>query len=115
MKLLLEHGADAKVRLPDGRGALRQAAGDGDLALLKLLLGHGADTKALYLGGRTMGRCSECFDLLVHSAPESNLGLAIQGALRAGDLPLLQKLLDRGAKPAEPAALPGALTSHNSG
>ena len=110
MKLLLERGADPKVRLPDGRGALQMAAPDGDLAVLKLLLQHGAGAKTLSLGGRTVGRCAECFDLLLSSAPDSNLSPALAGALMAGDLPLLQKLLDRGAKPAANILVPVALS-----
>ena len=65
------------------------AAPDGDLAVLKLLLQHGAGAKTLNLGGRTVGRCAECFDLLLSSAPDSNLSPALAGALMAGDLPAI--------------------------
>lgn len=110
LKILLERGADPKVRLPDGRGVLQMAVPDGDLAVLKLLLERGAGTKTVGLGGRTIGRCAECFDLLLSSAPESNLSPALTGALLAGDLPLFQKLLDRGAKPAANILMPVALS-----
>ncbi|MGH9719153.1 MAG: ankyrin repeat domain-containing protein [Bryobacteraceae bacterium] len=98
VKLLLENGADAGVRLPDGRGALTVAVAARNRDLLQLLLDHGAGKKPLPLGASLAG-CSECFDLLLELAEPGDLSGALQGAVRAGDLPRTKMLLGRGAQP----------------
>ncbi|MCW3099071.1 MAG: hypothetical protein JWL77_4689 [Chthonomonadaceae bacterium] len=53
MRLLLEHGADANVRLPYGNTLLIQAAGSGDSDKIRLLLPHGAKVDATDSDGST--------------------------------------------------------------
>jgi len=98
VKLLLENGADAKLRLPDGRGVLALAVNARDASLLQLLLEHGAEKKPLPLGA-SLAACSACFDLLLNFAEPNDLTGALQAAVRAGDIPLIKILLDRGAQP----------------
>ena len=97
VKLLLENGADARVRVPNGPGALTLALGARDADLLQLLLDHGVEKKPLPLGASLAG-CSACFDLLLKFAEPADLSGALQGAVRLGDLPLIKMLLDRGAQ-----------------
>lgn len=100
VKLLLDKGADAGVRFPDGRGALTAAIGSRDPDLLQLLLKRGIDRKGLPLGTVLVAGCAACFDLLLPFAEAADLSSGLQGAVRTGDLPRLQTLLDRGAQPA---------------
>jgi ankyrin repeat protein len=105
VKLLLENGADLQARLPDGRGALGLAVAARNAEMLQLLLDRGVEKKPLPLGASLTG-CSECFDLLLKLAEPNDLGAALQGTIRAGDLARTKMLLDRGAK-----ASPNLLTA----
>lgn len=98
VKILLDKGADASVRLPDGRGALVLAVGAREPDLLQLLLDHGVARKPVALGPSLL-ECPACFDLLLKFADPGDLTGALQGAVRAGDLPRIKMLLDRGARP----------------
>jgi ankyrin repeat protein/mono/diheme cytochrome c family protein len=99
VKLLLERGADAKVRLPNGWSTLQLPALQGELPVIRLLLDHGADGKGVFLGSLRAVRCPACMDLLLPSAEPGALGPVLAGAAMAGDAALFQKLLDLGAKP----------------
>jgi ankyrin repeat protein len=99
VKLLLDKGADARIGLPDGRGGLSAAAGSRDAKVLQLLLDHGVNNKAVPLGPVLAGGCTACFDLLLPFAESADLTGGLQGAVRAGDLPRIKTLLDRGALP----------------
>jgi ankyrin repeat protein len=97
VKLLLEKGADAKVRDTDGRGVLTLAATARDAALLQLLLDNGAEKRPLPLIPPIAG-CAACFDLLLKLAEPGDLSGALQAAVRLGDVSTTKALLDRGAQ-----------------
>ena len=97
-KLLLDRGADAKIRA--GRqSSLQLAALAGDLPLIRLLLNHRADPKGLFLGSLRAAMCRDCMDLLLPAAKPDDLSIVMIGAALAGNGHLLDALLDRGAKP----------------
>jgi ankyrin repeat protein len=115
VKLLLDKGADAGVRLADGSGALGSAVASRDPAVLKLLVDHGVVKNGVPLGASLVAGCTGCFDLLLPLAKPADLAGGLQGAVRAGDVPGIKALLDRGARPnsnllltvaAAPAAIP---------
>jgi ankyrin repeat protein len=119
VKLLLDKGADVNVPLADGRGVLALAAGAGNPGLLKLLLDRGASKASLPIGTAIGRRCSACVDLLLELAKPADLTAALPAAVGVGDLPLVQKLLDRDARAnpnllafaaLSPAAFPPELT-----
>jgi ankyrin repeat protein len=99
VKLLLDSGADPKLRLPDGRGVLRLAMNAADPQLMQLLIEHGAEKKPLPLAQALSSGCKACFEALLKFAEPGDLTNALHGALMVGDLPLMQDLFDRGAKP----------------
>ena len=103
-RLLLDRGADAKVRAGRGESSLQQAALAGDLPLIWLLLDHGADPTGLFLGSLRAAMCRDCMDLLLPAAKPDALGIAMVGAAMAGNGRLFETLLDRSAKP-HPLAL----------
>jgi ankyrin repeat protein len=103
VKLLLDHGADAGVRLPNGRGVLSLATLDAKT--FQVLLDHGVETKpALPLLIASKTGCATCFELFFKIAEPGDLSAGLDVAARSGDVPLMQKLLDKGAK-ARPNAL----------
>jgi ankyrin repeat protein len=102
VKALLERGADAKLSLPDGRGALALAANSLDSRVLQLLLDRGA-TKPLPLSFALSMGCQECFELMLQHAQPQDLNAALRAATITGNLPVINKLLDRGAQ--APAAI----------
>lgn len=109
VKLLLERGADAKLSLPDGRGPLALAVNSLDARVLQLLLDRGA-TRPLPLSPALSMGCQECFErMLPHAQPE-DLNAALRGATIAGNLRVINMLLDRGAQ-APPAILQAAALS----
>ena len=67
--------------------------------LFQLLLDHGASRKDRPPGPVLVGGCTACFDLLLPLAQPADLTSGLQGAVRMGDLPRIQALLDRGARP----------------
>jgi ankyrin repeat protein len=97
VKLLLERGADAKLTLPDGRGALALAVNSSDPRVLRLLLDHEV-TSPLPLSSALSSRCQECFELMLPHAQPRDLNAAVRGATVTGNLPVIDKLLDRGAQ-----------------
>jgi hypothetical protein len=99
VKLLLERGASASVRLPDGRGALQLAVGARDASLLQLLLDHGAGRTPLPLANALAAGCTTCFEMLLALAEPGDLSGALTAAIRSGDLQVTKILLERGAKP----------------
>src|SRR5436190_13898408 len=109
VKLLLDKGADAKLSLPDGRGALALAVNSSDPQVLKLLLERGA-TKPLPLSAALAMGCQECFDIMLQHAQPSDLNAAVRTATIKGNLPMINMLLERGAK-APPTILQAAALS----
>jgi ankyrin repeat protein len=109
VKLLLEKGADAKLTLPDGRGALSMVVSSSDPRTLQLLMERGA-TRPLPLSAALSMRCSECFEMMLAQAQPSDLNAALRGATVMGNLPVIQRLLERGAQ-APPAILQAAALS----
>ena len=109
VKLLLEGGADAKLSLPDGRGPLALAATSLDPRVLQLLLDRGA-TPPLPIAAALASHCQECFELLLPHAQARDLSAALRAATITGNVPAIQKLLDRGAK-APPEILRAAALS----
>jgi hypothetical protein len=97
VKLLLERGADAKLTLPDGRGALALAVNSSDPRVLRILLDHEV-TSPLPLSSALSSRCQECFELMLPHARPRDLNAAVRGATVTGNLPVIDKLLDRGAQ-----------------
>ena len=109
VKLLLDKGADAKLRLPDGRGALTFAIYSADPQLVQLLLDKGAG-KPFPLSQAIAMDCRECFNAMLPHAEKSDLNTALRGATLAGDLPMINMLLERGAQ-SSPALLQVAALS----
>jgi ankyrin repeat protein len=109
VKLLLERGADAKLALPDGRGTLALAATSLDARVLQLLLDRGA-TPPLPVSAALHSNCQECFELLLQRAQPRDLSAALRAATVTGNVPVIQKLLDRGAQ-APPEILRAAALS----
>jgi ankyrin repeat protein len=116
VKLLLEKGADAKISLPDGRGALSLAITSLDPRVLQLLLERGA-TKPVPLSNAISRGCQECFDRMLPHAQPADLSAALRGATIAGNLRVIDMLLERGAQAPStilqaaalsPAAIPAA-------
>ncbi len=97
VKLLLEKGADAKAQASNGLGAISFAIFARNATVIQLLLQHDAPKKPLALSDAA--DCKACLDLLLPLADEQELGEALEGAFLAGNVPLVQELLDRGAKP----------------
>ena len=97
VKLLLEKGADAKAQASNGRGAISFAISARNATVIQLLLQHDAPKKPLALSAAA--DCKACLDLLLPLGDEQDLGGALEGAFLAGNVSLVQKLLDRGAKP----------------
>ena len=102
VKLLLDKGADPKRRLPEGRDVLSLAASTGNAGLVKMLLDRGVPAKPTPLSAAIFSRSTECVDLLIGFAEPAELTSALQTAVTTGNLPLIRKLLDRGARPAAP-------------
>jgi ankyrin repeat protein len=98
VKLLIDKGADAKMELPAGRGALSLAGTTGDPQLLKLLLETGAG-KPLPLPAAITAGCQQCIELMLPRAEAADLGRALDAATREGNLALVDRLLEQGAKP----------------
>lgn len=94
VKLLMDRGANASLRLTNGSNALTLTAAAGDNALLQLLLEHGVEPKPLPLAAALTAHCSACFETL---AQPGDLPSALSAAARIGDLQLVNRLLDRGA------------------
>jgi ankyrin repeat protein len=109
VKLLLEKGADAKLSLPDGRGALALAGNSPDPRVLQVLLDRGA-AKPLPLASALSMGCRECFEMMLKHAQPQDLNSALRGATLTGNLPVIDMLLDRGAK-APPTILQAAALS----
>jgi ankyrin repeat protein len=109
VKLLLEKGADAKISLPDGRGALSLAITSLDPRVLQLLLERGA-TKPVPLSNAISRGCQECFERMLPHAQPADLSAALRGATIAGDLRVIDMLLERGAQ-APPTILQAAALS----
>ena len=85
VKLLLDKGADAKVRLPDGRGALALALTSLDPRMVQLLLDRGA-TRPLPLAAAIAMGCPECFERMLPHAEPPDLNAALRGATVLGNL-----------------------------
>lgn len=98
VQLLLDRGADLKVRTSEGRDVLSLAVGPGSAPVLKLLLERGAATKQPPLGSAIANGCPECFELLLTSAQPEDLNSALSTAVANGNVPLIRKLLDSGAR-----------------
>jgi ankyrin repeat protein len=97
VKLLLEQGANAKLSLPDGRGALALTANSQDVRVVQLLLDRGA-TSPLPLAAALVSGCQSCFELLLEHARPRDLRSALRAATTTGNVPMIHKLLDRGAE-----------------
>ncbi|MBL8295673.1 MAG: ankyrin repeat domain-containing protein [Bryobacterales bacterium] len=109
VKLLLEKSSDAKLSLPNGRGALSLAIASQDPRVLQLLLERGAP-RPLPLSSAIARGCKECFERMLPYAQPADLRAALDGATIAGDLRLIDRLLERGAQ-ATPSILQAAALS----
>ena len=109
VKLLLEKGADDKLSLPNGRGALSLAIASQDPQVLQLLLERGA-SRPLPLSPAIARGCKECFERMLPHAQPADLTPALDAATIAGDLRLIDRLLERGAQ-ATPSILQAAALS----
>jgi ankyrin repeat protein len=89
MKLLLAHGADPKITIEHGSNALAVAAGIGWVEGVTFEWSEAENLKAVKL----------CLDLgLDPNAPDKEGRNALHGAAHKGHIPVIQLLVDRGAK-----------------
>jgi hypothetical protein len=109
VKLLLDRGADAKLSLPDGRGALALSGTSLDPRVLRLLLDRGA-TSPLPLSAAVFSSCQECFEILLPHARPRDLSAALRAATANGNIEAIHRLLDAGAQ-APPEILRAAALS----
>jgi ankyrin repeat protein/mono/diheme cytochrome c family protein len=98
IRLLLRHGADPSVQVSSGPGVLARAVASGDEDILRLLLDSGVERRPLPLAAALRPNCSGCVDVLIQLSDRSDLNAALTTALRAGDTPMIRRLLDRGAE-----------------
>jgi ankyrin repeat protein len=98
VKLLLDHGADAKAKLSNGTGVLTRSAMSGDEGLVRLLLDAVADKRPLPLHLALRSGCLACFDALVPFAEGNDLTRALGVAAELGYGEKVGMLLKGGAR-----------------
>ncbi len=112
VRVLLEHGANPNVSLPEGRPLLVEAAREGNVAAVELLLKHGADVNAMGPEGLSALRMAvgnghvEMVGLLLEAganvdaggpAGETPLLAAVELGVAAGQPGIAELLLEKNA------------------